>query len=276
MKLRLEQNEKLEAVSLSSLINVTTAIDKIVKESYLSIAKGNRRSTKGLKIYANNFENGSIKFELINKVFESTHPEQLALLTTMLTPENIANVTAAAIKFWSLVNSFFKKGQTPTIQITDSPNAKGVVNNGNGTIIVNNYVFETASKIQQHGKKLLSPIKSGDLARIDFVSENNEIITFDKANSDSFDTSTVIDQKVNSLVANIISFNKDKGTGTLSFVDEKFSESRKHFVILSEGLTKNAIDAMKRPTCKIKCLAEYLVGPKNFKSIVKIHILEIA
>lgn len=61
MKLKLKENSRLESVTLNSLLSVASAMDKIIKESYIAIARNGKRNTKGLKIYAKNFKNGSIE-----------------------------------------------------------------------------------------------------------------------------------------------------------------------------------------------------------------------
>lgn len=272
MKLKLKEPLG-QRISLQAVIDVNTAMNSILKESYRNLSgKKPRSKSPELQIYIGDLEKGSIIEELFLEVQKDPKlVGQLAFEAFNIGPKHVFEVTREAFKFLMEYAKLKKEGQTVHVHIAENSNA--VVNVGNN-ITVSNVVFNTATAITKSGEQLTRAVKNESLEFLEISEVGFESIKFDKSNYDCFESVIDIDEDVRIIEGNIVSFNKEKGTGTVKFFQDMEEISLK-FKLSGKKFLFDTIDSMKEKRCKLYCHEEFVLGPNGLKSVVGLEVFKI-
>lgn len=166
-------------------------------------------------------------------------------------------------------------GIEPKIRI-EGANYAPVINNEDGTIIVNNIIFNAADKAESHFKRLTSTIKEGETDSISVLDENKEGFVLTSKERDLFNPLTQLEKDVITLEVNIFRYDKKASTGKLRVLEgQAIPHGEYSFKPIGKYDPIPYIIAMTKPTVVINALKEIEKHASGVTRISKLHVISI-
>jgi hypothetical protein len=273
MRLKLKENKTDRGVPLTALVEVNQALNVVLKASYRSLAGvANGKPVPEFKLYAKKFDNGSFITELsldVSHVGESA--KQMSFVLAAVDPAKVFEVAKNVFKFMSFLAR--KKNEGINVIVNVAEGSTAVVISGNN-ISVGDTVINTASTVANHGKRMLAPLRNGDLSRIELGSGMDEMVVLNRKDGDCFRTAIETDAEIKSSIGDVIEFHKKNRTGTFLYI-EQGSELKHQFKLANNILIGDAIDSMKRSNCRLYYKEQFIQLPNEQRAVVSLNALRI-
>ena len=204
------------------LLEVTTALQEfhfIIDKSYLVKTGQFKMSSKEREtftIVATELRKGSFIADL----------QLLMFLSNPFLPniyefnaKELWEISKSAYDYLKALFTMRSSGVEPKIKVEGNNYAPLINNEGGGTIIVNNTVYNVADRAEGHFKKLTSVIKEGKTDFISALDEWEKGFILTPKERDLFNPKTQMEKDVITLEVDIFRYDKDSNTGKLRVND---------------------------------------------------------
>lgn len=200
------------------LLEVTSALQEfhfILDKSYLIKTGQFKMSSKERKtftIVATDLRKGSFVADLQLLLFLSS-----PFLPTVyeFKAKELWEISKSAYDYLKALFTMRSSGVEPKIKVEGDNYAPVINNEGGGTIIVNNIVYNAADKAEPHFKKLTSNIKEGKTDFISALDQDEKGFILTPKERDLFNPKTQMEKDVLTLEVDIFRYDKDSNTGKL-------------------------------------------------------------
>lgn len=278
MKVYLKQSSATNGVTLTSLGDVSLAFTKVTRHSYRTIFRIKGLRTPELSLQIGNVSNGSIVLDLVAEILTDKNPGQMVFgalaHANNLELQNILDHAKAALEFWRIFADKKKKeGHSPVVHL-DNSNSRENVNiiiQNSGTMTVSPESLRTAIASRTAGADLVRPILRGELENVSLGFQENNPVSFDFKNADSFETSADTDESIVDYIGEIVEFNKQSRKGR--FIDHA-TGTRYHFEA-SDTLIDKTILSMRKRECKIRGFSTYIPLPDNKRKVISLILSNV-
>lgn len=173
IKIALTGDKTKEAIDLYQLGVILTNVQNIYDKGYCYYS-GNKKMTakirENFKITSKSFKRGSIIFDA--EVFICTAQQ---ILGENFTPELIIKTVSEAFKYLCAILGEKQKGNTPTINLVNSPGAICIVNPEKNIITVSGNAVKLADGIKRPLKNIAESVSENPGTELSIVPKNNEI-----------------------------------------------------------------------------------------------------
>lgn len=276
MKLKIKESKDREAITVQSIVDVNQAMITILKSSYRNLSGLNNHSRiPEFKIYAKDFKSGSLEqiYEVVkDKALETSL--QLSFAAMNFDLQHVYETGKMAIEAIKNISSLKKEGKDPTVNIQTGDNSPVYILSGS-TLNISQPIFDTMKDISSAGESLTAPLRRGDVDYISLDANSNSPVILNDNDKDCFSIQHEIDTTPVIITGNIYKFNKDKKTGSIVYVDSSQLKKVVKFKLINDSILNSIIDSMKKTTCSLVCLQEFINGPKGEKNIISLMVLKV-
>lgn len=272
-----------QPVPLLSAVEALREFHYTVDKSFVAVAgkdKIFKRDRESYKIVANNLRTGSIFAELVIVFIPPMLQGALAFeaVASDLSIRNIWDLTKNSFNFLKALAESKHKGRNASVTQHANPYGLNLNISGDGNTIILNVgekVVQTASRSEQHIKKLAGIVGKGNIDVFKALDSNKEGILLTPRENRLFNPQTFIDKNAIELNAKIFRLDVEGKNGRLRVIDEQF-RGEYSFNIIGNQQIAYYINALGAESTQLTVLKEIIKHPTGEETLAGFQVVGIA